>query len=36
MIVKEALENRVKIVNLPDDWTSQASQGLCLHNLCAM
>ena len=33
MIVKEALENRVKIVNLPEDWTSQ---GLCLHNLCAM
>ena len=33
MIVKDALENRVKIVNLPDNWTSQ---GLCLHILCAL
>ena len=33
MIVKDALENRVKLVNLPDKWTSQ---GLFLHNLCAM
>ena len=33
MIVKDALENRVKMIFLPDNWTSQ---GLCLHNLCAM
>lgn len=33
MIVKESLENKVKIKNLPKDWTSQ---GLRLHNLCAM
>lgn len=33
MIVKDALENRVKIMNLPGDWTSQ---GLCMHNSCAI
>ena len=27
MIVRETLENRVQIVNLPEDWTSQALQG---------